>query len=88
MFWTEESIGAIRRCDLKGDGLTSIVSTGLVRPSFLAVHHGNKELYWVNAGRGKVQRSDFNGNGISDVWRHSSVAVGAYVAMDVHNVSW
>ena len=87
LFWTEESLGAIRRCDLKGDSLTSIVSTNLVRPSVLAVHHGDKELFWVNAGLGKVERSDFDGNGRSDVWRHSRVGVGAYVAMDVHNVS-
>ncbi len=87
LFWTEESDGTIRRCDLNGDSLTSIVSTRLVRPSFLAVHHGNKELFWVNTGLGKVERSDFDGNGRSDVWRHSRVAVGFYVAMEVHNVS-
>ncbi len=88
MFWTEESLGEIRRCDLKGDGLKYIVSTLLFRPSFLAVHHGDKELFWVNAGLGKVERSDFDGNGRSDVWRHSRVAVGAFVAMEVHNVRY
>ncbi len=53
LFWTEESLGAIRRCDLKGDSLTSIVSTNLVRPSVLAIHHGDKELFCVLGAKSK-----------------------------------
>ncbi len=73
---------------MSGGSVTTIVSSNLLQPSLLAVRQATNEIFWINSGNGKVERSIFDGSERTDVWSNSRITAGAYVAMDVYKVMY
>lgn len=86
IFWLEDHPAVIKRSDLTGGNIISIINTNLVHPSLLVVHHDREEIFWVDTGTGKIERSDFDGRNRSQVWNNTQIVAGSYSAMDVYKV--
>ena len=68
VYWTEmtaEGGGTINSANLDGTGATELASI-LAVPMGISVDTAGRKVYWTNA-RGRVQRANLNGSGITNV---------------------
>lgn len=54
--------GRIFRTTMAGDQKTPIINSSLTQPSGLAIDYMDKKLYWSDASREKIERSDMDGS--------------------------
>jgi len=54
--------GRIFRVTMAGDQKTPIINSSLTQPSGLAIDYLDKKLYWTDASREKIERSDMSGS--------------------------
>lgn len=54
--------GRIFRVTMAGDQKTPIINSSLTQPSGLAIDYTERRLYWSDASREKIERSDLDGN--------------------------
>ena len=63
MFWNDWGTNAkIERASLNGGQRVTIVTKSLYFPNGMELDRGNKRIFWVDAGYGKVESVDYNGN--------------------------
>lgn len=53
--------GRIFRVTMAGDQKTPVINSSLTQPSGLAIDYLDKKLYWSDASREKIERSDLDG---------------------------
>lgn len=53
--------GKILRTTMAGNNKTVIIENDIIQPSGLAIDYDEKKLYWTDALREKIERSDMNG---------------------------
>ena len=82
LFWIEGT--RVKRSDLGGGSIISIVDSDMLHPYLLAVRHATKDIFW--ADHGKVESATFDGNNRRQVW--NSPTVLHYAAMDIYKVSF
>ena len=52
MYWTEiEPLGKIRRANLDGSGITTVVSLDMTSPNDIVVEANRDEMYWCDGGK-------------------------------------
>lgn len=56
------SSGRILRVTMAGDQKTPIINTSLTQPSGLAIDYTDHKLYWSDASKEKIERSDMDGS--------------------------
>lgn len=54
--------GRILRVTMAGDQKTPIINSSLTQPSGLAIDYVDKKLYWSDASKEKIERSDMDGS--------------------------
>jgi len=54
--------GRIYRVTMAGDQKVAIINSSLTQPSGLAIDYAEKKLYWSDASREKIERSDLDGS--------------------------
>lgn len=59
--------GGIRRADVYGRAVDSLVTAGVQRPADLAVDVAGGKMYWTDWLTGKVQRADLDGSRVEDL---------------------
>lgn len=63
MYWTDWGTHArIERAYMSGVGRTQIVSSSLRWPNGLAIDFAEHKLYWTDAGRDRIERSNMDGS--------------------------
>jgi hypothetical protein len=62
MYWTDYTGSDIRRANLDGTGVTTILS-GLKNPAGLALDLVGGQIYWTDNGGGDIQRANLDGSG-------------------------
>jgi hypothetical protein len=67
MYWTDYGIDKIKRSNLDGTGVETLISTGLNGPFGLALDIAGGKMYWTDFGTNKIQRSNLNGSVIEDL---------------------
>jgi hypothetical protein len=60
--WSDFNGGKIRRANLDGSGLETLVE-GLASPALLALDFAGGLMYWTNAGSGDIRRANLDGSG-------------------------
>ena len=65
MYWTEWG-GTIKRADLNGQNVETLIDTGLSEPKSIALDVSNGKMYWTDPGLGNdtIKRSDLNGTNV------------------------
>ncbi len=84
LFWTEKTLGAVRRSDLDGTD-SADVRTGLSEP--LTVTVAGSKVYWV-ATSGTIERSDFDGSNLELLASELNVPRGVAVDLDSAKIYW
>ena len=80
LYWTDSGTDKIQRSNLDGSGVEDLVTTGLSRPSGLALDVSGGKMYWTDWETDKIQRSNLNGSGVEDlvttgVWTPNGLAL-------------
>ena len=63
IYFADEGTHSIRRADLNGSNVTTIVS-GLSAPRGLAIDNSSQQIYWTDAFAHVIQRSNLNGTDV------------------------
>ena len=61
IFWTDLDLRHVMRATLNGSEAQVLVTTGLEKPGGLATDWIHRKLFWTDAGRARVEVSDFEG---------------------------
>lgn len=64
IYWAEANLSEIRRADLDGSNVTTVVSAGLNTPRAIFIDSANSKLYWTDLGNDVIQRSGLDGANI------------------------
>ena len=67
IYWTEWDTESIRRSDLDGSGIETLVTTGLDAPGGIALDVTGGKMYWTDWDTDKIQRSNLDGSGVEDL---------------------
>ena len=67
LYWTDSGTDKIQRSNLDGSDVEDLVTTGLDRPSAIALDVSGGKLYWMDGGTDKIQRSNLDGSGVEDL---------------------
>ncbi|HEX9659908.1 MAG TPA: hypothetical protein VGA18_06375, partial [Rhodothermales bacterium] len=68
LYWTERgSPPAIKRSNLDGTGIQTIVSSGISDPLSIALDISGGKVYWSDRGRGEIRRANLSGGGLETV---------------------
>ena len=67
MYWTDWGRYKIRRSNLDGSGVETLVASGLQYLVGLALDVSGGKMYWVDYGAVKIQRSNLDGSGVEDL---------------------
>lgn len=63
MFWTDEGNNeAIKRANMDGSNVTTIVSTYLSLPKGITVDEANSRIYWTDSAYDIIESSQFDGS--------------------------
>lgn len=85
IYVTDAAAGApaIMRADTDGSSLISIVPTGLVTPSAIAVDPVDRKVYWIDIGAGNktLKRANFDGSSVETLI-NSGINVSYGIAID------
>ena len=60
--WSEQRAGRIRRANLDGSGVTTLLQ-GLTRPLHVALDLAGGKIYWSDLDAGQILRANLNGSG-------------------------
>jgi sugar lactone lactonase YvrE len=66
MYWLDMSDNNIKRADLDGSNVETLV-TGLTDPRSMTVDHGAGKIYWTDYGTDKIQRANLDGSNVEDL---------------------
>jgi hypothetical protein len=85
LFWGNFGSGEIRRANLDGTGLTTLVK-GLGQPQAPVLDLAGGQMYWTErgsegVGEGKIQRANFDGTGLTTLV--AGVTIPNHVALDI-----
>jgi sugar lactone lactonase YvrE len=61
MYWSERNTNVIRRANVNGSNLETLVSNGLNNPATVAIDSAAGQMYWVNIGGENIMRSNLDG---------------------------
>ena len=75
LYWTEFGNGIIKRADLTGSNIETLVS-GLASPHGIALDSAQGKMYWADATLGKIQRADLDGSDVEDLVTGLSLPTG------------
>jgi hypothetical protein len=68
MYWTNvHGQQGIFRSRLDGSDVETLVTSGLIAPSGLALHVAGGKMYWTDLETGKIQRANLDGSGVEDL---------------------
>ena len=68
LYWTERGEPpAIKRSNLDGTGIQTIVSSGVSDPLSIALDIPGGKVYWSDRGRGEIRRANLSGGGLETV---------------------
>ena len=67
IYWTEWETESIRRSDLDGSGIETLVTTGLDAPGGIALDVASGKMYWTDWDTDKIQRSNLDGSGVENL---------------------
>lgn len=90
MYWADNTAKKIQRSALNGGSVTTIISTGLVSPGYVAFDSASGKVYFADNGVGmkKIMRCNFDGSNLQDVATGLSQVWGiAFDAVD-NNIYW
>ena len=74
MIWTDvRTFPRIEKASLRGNQRVTIVTTHLYLPSGIELDKGNKRIFWVDAGYGRVETIDYNGNNRKTLFQHDGL---------------
>ena len=64
LYWTETSISnpKIERASMDGTSRTVLHNTGLIFPSGITLDYTTQTLYWIDAGRLRIESSNVDGS--------------------------
>lgn len=63
LYWADRGNGTLRRANLDGTGVTTLVS-GLMGPAGIALDLDGGRIYWVEMFGGRVARANLDGTGV------------------------
>ncbi len=89
MYWVDSGTEKIQRSNLDGSGVENLVTTGLGTPRGIALDVAGGKMYWTDSGREmyrmesgteKIQRSNLDGSGVEDLvttgfWEPKGIAL-------------
>ncbi len=82
IYWTDSQNGKIQCCDLSGNNVEDLITSGLSSPDGIAVDYGNFKMYWTDVGTDKIQRAGLDGTEVEDILtgrnNPHSIAVDTY----------
>jgi len=64
IYWTDFDGHQIQRANLDGSSMQDLVTTGLSRPTGIALNVAAGKMYWTDQGAGKIQRANLDGSGV------------------------
>ena len=67
LYWADVGWSQIQRSNLDGSRVENLITTGLERPSGIALDVAGGKLYWTDVGTDKIQRSNLDGSGVEDL---------------------
>ena len=74
MIWTDvRTFPRIEKASLSGNQRVTIVTTHLYLPSGIELDKGNKRIFWVDAGYGRVETIDYDGNNRKTLFQHDGL---------------
>ena len=87
MYWTDSSDQYVRRANLDGTGMETLVSG--TAGTGIALDLINRKMYWDNIDPlipGKIQRANLDGSGVEDVITDLSLPAG--IALDIQTATY
>lgn len=81
IYWTDYGNGMIRRANLDGSAVESLITTAAL-PSGLALDVAAGKMYWADAGLHEIRRADFDGSNEQIVMSGAGIGVPVAVAVD------
>ena len=87
MYWTEVGLGRIRRADLDGANVETLV-TGLDNLRFLALDVNGGQMYWTEVGLGRIRRADLDGANVETLVTGLGVPIGLALDVDSGRMYW
>ena len=81
IYWTDWDTDKIQRANLDGSSVEDLATTGLSRPSGIALDVAGRKIYWTDSGTDKIQRANLDGSSVEDLVttglsRPSGIALG------------
>ncbi len=79
MYWSDNTQGTIKRANLDGTNVTTLIS-GLNRPFSLAIDHANGKIYWGREAPPTIRWANLDGTGVEDL--QTSLGYAGELAID------
>ena len=67
MYWASANGQAIKRADLNGSNVETIVAAGVTTPYDVALDLPNGKIYWVDDGNNTIKRANLDGTSVETV---------------------
>ena len=87
MYWTDWRLQKIRRADLDGSNIKTIV-TGLDTPDGIALDVDEGKIYWADLNAHKIQRADLDGSNIKTIIAGGITPNGIALDVDRGKIYW
>ena len=88
IYWTEWFTESIRRSDLDGSDIETLVTTGLDAPGGIALDVTFGKMYWTDWDTDKIQRSNLDGSGVEDLVTGLTSPGGIALDLAVGKMYW